>query len=64
MSSATLDDKEALQTVAPGALRPVEDDSAATLADLREREIAQTATLVAILRQASPDAYSHWGINE
>ena len=64
MSSAALDDEEALERTIPNTSSPAEDDSAATSADLHEREIAQTATLVAILKQASSDAYSHWGINE
>jgi len=64
MSSAALEVKEAFEMASSDVLSPVEADSAATLADLHEREVAQTATLVAILKQASPDAYSHWGINE
>lgn len=33
-------------------------------ADLHEREVAQTATMVHILDQAPPGCYRHWGIND
>jgi hypothetical protein len=64
MSSAALEDKEAFEMGSSDAVSPVDADSAATWADLHEREVTQTATLVAILKQASPGEYRHWGINE
>lgn len=63
-SSAVSEKEETLTKAVPEATTTLDDDSAATFADLHERETAQTQTLVAILKQGSPDPYAHWGINE